>query len=168
MMEIDGGTLTDENLCQSNFSDSMTSLILPKKRTERVLIEELPDTKTDTPKNDSESDCNFRQSAENAGASTENSRRSSANIRCFYTDSILCTEHLLSSTKSHALPTDNERLCTEDSRVSLDNFFQVSSDSGISIDTEQKLAQKVGSAVLEQDQSDERKVKSGHDLDDID
>ena len=129
ILEIDQ-TLTDENLAPP-MSHPLSSLILPEKTTQRVLIEELPDaqnTKTDT-----------------SGIEAESTR----------------------------VPHEDTRLFTEDSRESNDSS-QYSSDSGISIDTIQKLAEQVGSTIIEREPCNiEQKVKQYKernlvDLEDID
>ena len=144
-------------------SHPLDSLILPQKTSQRVLIEELPDehqdTKTDTPENESESNDNSRLSTEESRVFPDNSR--------------LSTEDSRGSTEDSRISSEDIRLSTKDSRESHDNS-RMSSDSGISIDIIQKLAEQVGSTVIEreplniEEKAREFKQKTGVDLEDID
>lgn len=153
----------DENFGQSQSADSIMShpiefLIPPQRTNQRILIEEISDeqqnTKTDTP------DVYVAPVKENRvcdGGSRV--RHEVVNDGLEDIDSRVCDD------KTRA-PIDNTRVSSDDIRSS--------SDSGISIDVIQKLAEEVGSTVIEREPLNieqkvrEFKQKNVLDVDDID
>ena len=152
----------DESLGQSDGANSMTShpldsLILPQRTSQRILIEELPEeghnTKTDTQKSETDP-------KDNPQLLPEDSRESKDNPRATTDDARLLTEVThepivdgRTPNEDTQLATKGARVTTEDSRVSADNFRRSTedSDSGISIDIIQKLAEEVGSTIMERE-----------------
>ncbi len=136
-------------------SHPLDTLILPQKTTQRVLIEEIPDeqhnTKTDTPEIETDPNDNSHVLTEDGRVSPDNSG-----------DSRVPSEDTRLSTEDSRLPSDNSRQSTEDG------------DSGISIDIIQKLAEEVGSTVIDREplnieqKATEFKQRAVIDFEDID
>ncbi|XP_028394306.1 dynein assembly factor 1, axonemal-like isoform X2 [Dendronephthya gigantea] len=130
-------SLIDENLSQSDCIDSMTShpmelLIRPEKTRQRVLIEELPDE----PQHNTKIDTREIEPVDKFQASTKDA----------------LTERCRVSAEGNRVSVDDCRPLTDNPRAS--------SDSGISIDIIQKLAEQVGSTVIEREPLNiEEKVK---------
>ena len=143
-------------------SHPLDTLILPQKTTQRVLIEEIPDeqhnTKTDTPEIETDPNDNSHVLTEDGRVSPDNSGDS----RVPSEDTRLSTEVARVSTEDSRLPSDKSRQSTEDG------------DSGISIDIIQKLAEEVGSTVIDREplnieqKAREFKQRAVIDFEDID
>ena len=138
-------------------SHPLNSLILPQKTSQRILIEELPDeehnTKTDTQKSETDPNDNPQLLPEDSRVSNDNPRLTTEDARLLAEVAEESTIDGRTPNEDTQLATIGARVVTKDSRVSADNVRQSTedSDSGISIDIMQKLAEEIGSTLIERE-----------------